>query len=423
MYTFGLLGDACLEKLTQAVYAWMPGLGTPTANPLLGNDRVLVQAPLEPSPSFTKRLSSSFDTWATAGNDESVLQQILTYFTPWLPLIRIVSNTGSWSWYEAGSSNFLTTAPNHYQALFTVVGASNTSPIVITTAVAYAPMTTGAVVTIEGVGGLNGVANSEFVITAVSPTSFSLNGISGVGLPAYTGGGVVSENLWTWDEVENPITFAPAWWRDWMVVYPGLSVAGRVSGASGTPIEITTTAANALVTGNQVCVTEVGGNITANTYATVTVIDSTHFTLNGTASNGAYTSGGSVYLIPASTLEAVPSTTPVGPGIVSGQLNPATGAPYVCGTETGGMSCGFNVPVSFFLPMLPLIATWHAANSWFRYSVFSFDTTVFSPWSTPGTEPQGARDGVGSWGNWAVTIGGVVVPNRNPDARYVGGVQ
>jgi hypothetical protein len=69
-----------------------------------------------------------------------------------------------------------------------ITGASNASPIVITTA-QPSGLQTGAVVTISGVLG-NTAANGTFIITVVGLTSFSLNGSTGNG--AWTSGGVIT---------------------------------------------------------------------------------------------------------------------------------------------------------------------------------------------------------------------------------------
>lgn len=65
-----------------------------------------------------------------------------------------------------------------------ITGATNASPIVITSA--NHGLTTGARVTISGVGG-NTAANTTAVITRVDANTFSLNGVAGSG--AYTSGG------------------------------------------------------------------------------------------------------------------------------------------------------------------------------------------------------------------------------------------
>lgn len=65
-----------------------------------------------------------------------------------------------------------------------ITGATNASPIVITSA--SHGLSTGVVLTISGVGG-NTAANGTFVITKVDANTFSLNSSTGNG--AYTSGG------------------------------------------------------------------------------------------------------------------------------------------------------------------------------------------------------------------------------------------
>lgn len=66
----------------------------------------------------------------------------------------------------------------------TITGATNASPIVITSA-AHG-LTTGARLTVASVGG-NTAANGTFIITKVDANTFSLDGSTGNG--AYTSGG------------------------------------------------------------------------------------------------------------------------------------------------------------------------------------------------------------------------------------------
>ncbi len=71
---------------------------------------------------------------------------------------------------------------------FAVTDATNASPIVVTTDEAHG-LTTGATVTIVGVGG-NTAANGTFTVTVAAPTTISLDGSTGDG--AYTESGTVS---------------------------------------------------------------------------------------------------------------------------------------------------------------------------------------------------------------------------------------
>lgn len=69
--------------------------------------------------------------------------------------------------------------------------------------------------------------------------------------------------------------------------------AKTVSGATNaTPIVITTSTAHGYATGDMVRIASVGGNTAANGDWTITVTDTTHFSLQESAGSGAYTSGG-----------------------------------------------------------------------------------------------------------------------------------
>jgi hypothetical protein len=63
---------------------------------------------------------------------------------------------------------------------------------------------------------------------------------------------------------------------------------------NASPIQITTSAANALTTGQTVTISGVTGNTAANGTWVITAINTTNFTLTGSAGNGAYVSGGTV---------------------------------------------------------------------------------------------------------------------------------
>jgi hypothetical protein len=322
--------------------AHMPGYGTPTALPLLGADRQLVQAPAEPNASFILRLKQFLQTWQYAGNATSVLQQVLCYFQPYLPRVTLVTNQWVWNYYEAGSASYASTAPIHVRI------------------------------------------NSALV------------------------------QSWLWDYVVNPLNGGPPWWREWLLVATGLSIAGTsVSGATNaSPIAIATSTPHGLSTGGQVAIDAVHGNLAANGYWVVTVVDTTHFTLNGSTGSGAYTSGGTVYAIPSTAL-LTPGGQVVGPfPFVIGQTGWTIG-------ETPNLSIGLNVPPSFLQPVDQLAGTWKAAQSWIRYVIYSFDSSWGTPW-TP-NQPSGGI-APGDWATDAFTVGGVAVAARNPNVRCCLGV-
>ena len=77
-----------------------------------------------------------------------------------------------------------------------------------------------------------------------------------------------------------------------VTVVPLFAGAGGISAATNaSPIAITTAAAHGLSTGNTVSIMNVLTNTNANGVFAVTVVDSTHFTLNGTTGNGTANTG------------------------------------------------------------------------------------------------------------------------------------
>jgi hypothetical protein len=336
MYAFGLLADAVMDKIDQGERAHMPGYGTETALPLLGADRQLVQAPAETNAAFITRLKGFLQTWQHAGNATSLLQQVRNYLTPYLPLMRLVSDSGVWDYYD-----------------------------------------------------LDQVAD-------VPPTHAQ----------------IIS---WDWGADWTAIVGLPQWWRFWCLFFPGLSIAGgSVTGATNaSPIHITTASAHGLSTDDEVCITGVAGNLSANGYWVVTVVDTTHFELNSSSGSGAYTSGGTAYLVPA---DAVEDSN----GSVLGPAPFVWGQPGVTWGGNPNVSWGLNVPPSFFQPLRQLADTWKAAHAWLRYFVISFDTNWGTPWA--GSQPAGGAGGPGTWGTCETNVDGVMVPSRNPNVRCVAGV-
>ena len=93
--------------------------------------------------------------------------------------------------------------------------------------------------------------------------------------------------------VQNPTTGAGYTNQSSLTIAPQALVGSGITAASNTtPIQITTSTAHGLATGTSVYIAGVGGNTAANGFFVVTVVDSTHFVLNGSSGSGAYTSGG-----------------------------------------------------------------------------------------------------------------------------------
>src|SRR5580692_9430800 len=65
--TMVFLADTGYETLLQALYARWPGVGTPTALPLIGQSRGMIQGMTETIAAFSSRLIQWLTLWQTAG--------------------------------------------------------------------------------------------------------------------------------------------------------------------------------------------------------------------------------------------------------------------------------------------------------------------------------------------------------------------
>jgi uncharacterized repeat protein (TIGR01451 family) len=144
-----------------------------------------------------------------------------------------------------------------------ITGATNTAPIVITSPNHGLQNNDGV-----GISDVQGVtaANGGWLITVVDANHFSLNGSNGTASGAYLGGG-------TWSKT-NAILNA--------------------SGSTGNPVILTTYTPHNLNTGDQVYIQLLTGTYASHNKSNfyVTVIDATHFSLNGTVSDGTTAAGG-----------------------------------------------------------------------------------------------------------------------------------
>lgn len=90
LYLLGLVPDATVDKMQQAIYARLPlgGTSSPSggnggpdqdAVSLIGADRVIIQGLGEPPAAYGKRLQRAFPTWQHAGQAITVMQEVLAY--------------------------------------------------------------------------------------------------------------------------------------------------------------------------------------------------------------------------------------------------------------------------------------------------------------------------------------------------------
>jgi hypothetical protein len=104
LYSLGLPQDAQLEKLQQGFKAGMPGYGTPTALPIVGNQRRIIRGFQESDASYIHRLQEFLTTWAHAGSPYAILTSLAGFVSPAILTMRTVSPEGTWATCDDGET-------------------------------------------------------------------------------------------------------------------------------------------------------------------------------------------------------------------------------------------------------------------------------------------------------------------------------
>jgi|HubBroStandDraft_5_1064220.scaffolds.fasta_scaffold109379_2 hypothetical protein len=115
-YSIARIGDLLIETAWEGMLAAMPGVGTPTALPLIAQARGILQGPSESNASFVQRLVAWLTTWAQAGSAEILAQQIQSFLVGQgtmgagiYPIVRVVDRSGNWVIANADQSLTLVT--------------------------------------------------------------------------------------------------------------------------------------------------------------------------------------------------------------------------------------------------------------------------------------------------------------------------
>lgn len=96
LWSHAVLLDAGIQDNVEGLRARMPGVGTPTALPYIGRDRVIRRGRDESDASFAARQLRWREDHKTRGSAWAVMAQVKAYLTPHKPLMRIVTNNGTW---------------------------------------------------------------------------------------------------------------------------------------------------------------------------------------------------------------------------------------------------------------------------------------------------------------------------------------
>jgi len=118
LYVVCAILDLMMEVTLQGVQAALPGVGTPTALPLIGQSRAIIRGEAESDASYAKRLRAWLDTWKNAGSSETLALQIQAFLGN-TPMVRIVTRSGYWVTLATDGTTSTTTAAWNWD------GASN----------------------------------------------------------------------------------------------------------------------------------------------------------------------------------------------------------------------------------------------------------------------------------------------------------
>lgn len=110
LYALCAILDIMVEVTLQGLQSWLPGVGTPTALPLIGQSRGIIRGEAEADAQYSARLHAWLDTWANAGSSETMAQQIQAFLGN-TPMVRIVTRSGFWVTLASNGTFSTTTAP------------------------------------------------------------------------------------------------------------------------------------------------------------------------------------------------------------------------------------------------------------------------------------------------------------------------
>lgn len=111
IYIIALMCDLAVEAMLEGFRAPMPGLGTPTALPYIGQTRGLIRGLTETDASYIARLLKWLDLWEQAGSAETLVQLVQVFLGNNL-VVRLVDRSGNFVTANANGTTTFTTDGN-----------------------------------------------------------------------------------------------------------------------------------------------------------------------------------------------------------------------------------------------------------------------------------------------------------------------
>lgn len=91
--------DAAMDVLFQGIAARYPGIGTPTALPLIGRSRGILRGQADTDAEYAEKLSKWLEKWRHAGTERQLAIEIHEYLANH-PRVRVVNRAGHWTTVE-----------------------------------------------------------------------------------------------------------------------------------------------------------------------------------------------------------------------------------------------------------------------------------------------------------------------------------
>ncbi len=101
--------DVAVEVLVQGIQARWPGVGTPTALPMIGRSRGILRGQADTDATYAAKLRGWLDRWRTAGTAYAICREL----HEWLgngPRVRVITRSGHWTTIETDGTVTRTTA-------------------------------------------------------------------------------------------------------------------------------------------------------------------------------------------------------------------------------------------------------------------------------------------------------------------------
>lgn len=92
--------DALLDQVDQGIRAWLPGVGTPTALPMIGRSRGIIRNQGESADAWAARLVDWLSTWEEAGSQELIAVSTHAFLASH-PRVRVINRSGLWITVDA----------------------------------------------------------------------------------------------------------------------------------------------------------------------------------------------------------------------------------------------------------------------------------------------------------------------------------